>query len=183
MNSYNNNELITTINEFNSLARENSPSFKVFNDNEILTIEAPKNNLLNLVLYSLYFALPFFIIKGEMRSQLLLVIIYYLVFTLFLWNNIRLSVKIKIDFVKKQIIHSNSDIIGQFLKKKHVWKATDIKDMYVKYVKSKGFGKAQNYIYLENTNQKKYLFFALPANGASLINGIKFINLFNQLIK
>jgi hypothetical protein len=167
---------------FKKLASVKGMSFFVKRKPNKLVIGAKPFHILYIVLYSIYFAFPIILFDKDLSGIYILLILYYSLFILLIWNISRTSKKLIFDFQNNTLSIHNNNILGQFLRKKVDLNFNEITDFEVEYLTNRNKSKTYNQIYVITTRGNKVLLIKLIADGASLRMGNRFVELTKNMI-
>jgi len=158
-------------------------SFEVKSFDNTLYIARKPNHLLFILLYLIYFILPVLVIGNRFHELFYLLLLYYPLFFLLVWNTTRKTKSLLFDIDKKVLKIKNNNILGMIIRKPLTIKFDDILKFEATYISNKRKGKTFNQIYLVQPDSKKTFLIEIVAEGASLRNGNKFVELVSSLIE
>ena len=134
------------------------------------------------ILYSIYFAFPLVILGNQLHEMIILLLIYYPLFILLIWNISRTTKLLIFDLDNQLLIVKNNNVLGQLLRRPVKIEFSGITDFEIEYTTNRNKSKTYNIVYLIGTENKKVLLLKLVALGASKKNGNRFVELVNALI-
>jgi hypothetical protein len=177
------NKYVSAIKQLQKLSEIRGMTFQCKINEAGLIVERKPNHILFIILYTVYFLLPVLVIGQNIRQLYYMLLLYYPLFFLLIWNTTRKTKSIKIDSDNRVLTIKNNNILGMLIRKKETFSFDNVEKFEAEYTTNKRQGKTFNHIFLKPKNvEKKIFLIELVADGASLRNGNKFVEVLNSLI-